>query len=130
MATALSALANATATFQVAATGVVTDPTTGNVVPAYESVQVSMFLKAERQAGAALPGVEIVETILDGYALSALDARITEGTEGTLTFAGEAALAVEVVSLRLPYGKSGLLGETLNSALGERIQLRTREQVG
>lgn len=128
MATALSALSNATATFKVAATGVVTDPTTGNVRPAEASVQVDLFLKASKQAGVAFPGVEIAETLFEGYALDALDSRIVEGTSGTLTFAGEAALPVEVVNLRLPYGKTGLLGSTLNTALGERIQLRTREQ--
>ena len=130
MATALSALSNAQATFNVAATGVVTDPVTGNVLPAEETVQVQLFLKANKQAGVGFPGVEIVETMFEGYALSVLDARITEGTSGTLTFAGEDALEVEVVSLRLPYGKTGLLGATLNAALGEAVVLRTREQVG
>lgn len=129
MATALSALSNAQATFNVAAAGVVTDPLTGNVIPAEETVQVQLFLKANKQSGVGFPGVEIVETLFEGYALDALDPRITEGTSGTLTFAGEDALEVEVVSLRLPYGKTGLLGSTLNAALGERIQLRTREQV-
>jgi len=130
MATALSALSNATATFKVAATGVVTDPVTGNVKPAEASVQVELFLKANRQSGVAFPGVEVAETLFEGYALDALDVRIAEGTGGTLTFAGEAALSVEVVSLRLPYGKTGLLGTTLNTALGERIILKTQEQVG
>lgn len=130
MASALNALSNAQATFNVAATGVVTDPLTGNVTPAVEAVQVALFLKGGRQAGVGLPGVEIVETLFEGYALAALDARITEGTTGTLTFAGEGALSVEVVSLRLPYGKTGLLGATLNAALGEAVVLRTREQVG
>lgn len=129
MATALSALANATATFQVAATGVVTDPTTGNVVPAQESVEVSLFLKAERVLDAPLPGVEVMETLFEGYALDALDVRIVEGTTGTLTFAGEQTVGVEVVGLRLPYGKTGLLGATLGAALGERVRLRAREQV-
>lgn len=129
MATALSALANATATFNVAATGVVTDPVTGNVTPAIEEVQVQLFLKAAKQSGVAFPGVEVSETLFEGYALAALDVRIAEGTPGTLTFAGENLQPVEVVSLRLPYGKTGLLGSTLNAALGERIQLRTREQV-
>lgn len=129
MASALSALSNATATFSVATTGVLTDPVTGNVKPAEATVQVQLFLRAGRQAGVAFPGVEVEETLFEGYALNALDARITEGTPGTLTFAGEEALPVEVVSLRLPYGKTGLLGATLNAALGERIQLRSREQV-
>ena len=130
MASALNALSNASATFVVAATGVTTDPVTGNVRPAEAEVQVSLFLKADRQAGVTFPGVEITETLFEGYALDTLDTRITEGTPGTLTFAGADPLPVEVVTIRLPYGKTGLLGETLNAALGERIQLRTREQVG
>jgi len=130
MASALSALANATATFTVAGTGVVTDPTTGNVTPATETVSVSLFLKADRVRGAGFPGVEIIETVFEGYALDALDPRITLGTEGGVEFAGEGTIPCEVVGLRLPYGATGLLGETLNAALGERIQLVSREQVG
>lgn len=129
MASALSALSNATATFSVATTGVLTDPVTGNVRPAEASVSVDLFLKSERQTGVGFPGVEIAETLFDGYALTALDSRITEGTSGVLNFAGEGAVEVEVVALRTPYGKTGLLGQTLNAALGERIQLRTREQM-
>lgn len=129
MATALSALANATATFAVAKTGVVTDPTTGNVTPAQETVEVPLFLKGDQMVDAPLPGVQVVETVFEGYALQALDSRIVEGTTGTLSFAGEQGVGVEVVSLRMLYGKTGLLGEVLNSALGERIRLRTREQM-
>jgi len=128
MATALSALKNASATFKVAGTGVLTDPFTGNVTPAEETVQVELFLKGTQQAGVAFPGVEVSETLFEGYALDALDTRIVEGTTGTLTFAGEEALPVEVTALRLPYGKTGLIGATLNAALGERIELRSREQ--
>lgn len=130
MASALSALANATATFTVAGTGLVTDPTTGNVTPATATVSVSLFLKAERVRGTAFPGVEMTETTFDGYALQALDQRIVVGTEGTLVFGGADAVECEVTSLRLPYGKTGLLGATLGAALGERVQLVSREQVG
>ena len=130
MASALSALANATATFTVAATGVVTDATTGNVLPASESVTVSLFLKSDKISGTSFPGVEIQETVFDGYALDTLDERIVVGTTGTINFAGEGVLPCEVTGLRLPYGKTGLLGSTLNAALGERIQLASREQVG
>lgn len=130
MASALSGLANATATFSVAATGVVTDATTGNVLPATETVTVSLFLKSDRISGTSFPGVEIQETVFDGYALDALDERIVVGTTGTVNFAGEGAVGCEVTGLRLPYGKTGLLGATINAALGERIQLASREQVG
>lgn len=130
MTSALSALANATATFQVAGVGVVTDPTTGNVTPATESVTVSLFLKSDKISGSAFPGVEVLETVFDGYCLAALDSRVGVGTEGTVTFAGEGTMACEVTGVRLPYGKTGLLGQTLNAALGERIQLTSREQNG
>lgn len=129
MTTALSALANATATFQVAATGVVTDPTTGNVLPANEGVTVSLFLKSDRIAGTSFPGVEIQEIVFDGYVLDPLDARVVVGTTGTIEFAGEGPVGCEVTGLRLPYGKTGLIAATLNSALGERIQLTSREQL-
>lgn len=130
MATALSALANATATFQVAAIGVVTDPTTGNVLPANENVTVSLFLKSDRISGTSFPGVEIQETVFDGYVLESLDQRVVVGTTGTVEFAGEGVVGCEVTGVRLPYGKSGLIGSTLNAALGERIQLTSREQIG
>ena len=130
MATALNALANATATFQVAAVGVVTDPTTGNVLPASESVTVSLFLKSDRISGTSFPGVEIQETVFDGYVLESLDSRVVVGTTGTIDFAGEGVLGCEVTGVRLPYGKTGLIGSTLNAALGERNQLTSREQIG
>ncbi len=130
MASALSALANATATFTVAGVGVVTDPTTGNVTPAAATVSVPMFLKAERVRGTGFAGVEIAETLFEGYALAPLDARIEIGTVGTIVFAGEGVTDCEVTSVRLPYGKSGLLGAVLNSSLGERVQLIAREQIG
>ena len=129
MASALTALSNATATFTVAAAGVVTDATTGNVTPATTSVTVALFLKADQVRGTTFPGVEVSEKVFDGYALTALDSRIQVGTSGTITFAGEAPLPCEVTGVRLPYGKTGLLGSTLNAALGERIQLAAREQV-
>lgn len=130
MASALSALANATATFEVAATGVVTDAATGNVLPATETVTVSLFLKSDKISGTSFPGVEIQETVFDGYALSALDNRIVVGTTGTVNFAGEGVVTCEVTGVRLPYGKTGLIGATLNASLGERIQLASREQMG
>ena len=130
MATALSSLANATATFQVAATGVVTDPTTGNVLPANESITVALFLKSDRTSGTSFPGVEIQEIVFDGYVLEPLDERVVVGTTGTVEFAGEGVVGCEVTGVRLPYGKSGLIGATLNAALGDRIQLTSREQIG
>lgn len=128
MASALVALANATAMFTVAGVGTVTDPTTGNVTPATDSVTVSLYLKSDRISGTSFPGVEVLETVFDGYCLETIDSRVTVGTEGIVTFAGEGSFACEVTGLRLPYGKTGLIGATLNAALGERIQLTSREQ--
>lgn len=128
MASALSALSNATATFRVAGTGVVTDPETGNVSPAGATVTVALFLSASQTRVLRYPGVDTTETVYEGYALDALDPRIEIGTTGTLTFAGESPLDCEVRSVRLPYGKTGLLGSTLNSVLGEKVQLVSRGQ--
>lgn len=128
MASALSALSNATATFQVAGAGVVTDPETGNVAPAGATVTVAFFLSAAQTRVLRYPGVDTTETIYEGYAVDALDPRIEVGVTGTLTFAGEQTLDCEVRSLRLPYGKTGLLGSTLNSVLGEKVQLVCRGQ--
>lgn len=129
MASALSALANASVTFQVAGTGVVTDPETGNVSPAPGTVTASLFLKAERVDVIRYPGVDTSEILYDGFAIDVLDSRVLVGTKGTLTFAGEAVVECEVKAVRIPYGKTGLLGSTLNSALGERIQLVSRGQI-
>lgn len=128
MTSALAALANATVTFQVAGTGVVTDPDTGNVAPAAASVTVELFLRAERIETIAYPGVDQASTVYDGYALAPLDSRIVIGSQGTLTFAGEEPMPCEVKALRLSYGGTGLLGQTLSDVLGERIQLISRGQ--
>lgn len=128
MATALSALANASATFQVAGQGVVTDVETGNVVAAVETVTVTLFLKGDRVQATPLPGVDVVDAVYEGYATEALDARILVGTKGTLTFGTEEAVDCEITALRLPYGDTGLIGPVLNSSLGERIVLVARGQ--
>lgn len=130
MGSALTALANATAVFTVAGTGVVTDATTGNVVPVEDQVSVSLFLKANRVTMAGYPGVEIVDTLYDGYTVdpAELDQRVVVGTLGTLTFGGEAAELCEVTALRVPFGKTGLLGSVLEEALGTPVQLIARGQ--
>lgn len=130
MASALSALANATATFSVAGVGVVTDPETGNVAPAQATVTVGLFLRAETVEIMRYPGVDQLDTLYEGYAVDpmALDPRIQVGTQGTLTFAGEGPVSCEVKAPRLPYGNSGLLGATLAAVLGEKIQLTSRGQ--
>lgn len=130
MASALAALANATATISVAGTGVVTDPDTGNVMPAPSSTTLSLFLRAENVSYNAYPGIDVTDTVYEGYAVSpqVIPAGVVLGAEGTLAFAGEAAVSCEVLELRMPYGATGLLGETLRSALGDRIRLVARGQ--
>jgi hypothetical protein len=125
MTSALSALVNATATFVVAGTGVVTDPNTGNVVPVEDTVQVQLFLRADKLEYSALPGVDVVETLYEGYAVSptAIDPRVVVGTRGTLVFAGEGEEVCEVKALRMPYGNQGLIGDVMCRVLGEKVQL-------
>lgn len=128
MASALAALKNASATFQVAQQGVITDPETGNVLAASAAVTVDLFLKAQNVDYTALPGIELVDTVYEGYALGTLPAGVVVGTHGELIFAGEDAVDCEVLELRLPYGGTGLLGATLAQALGERLRLVARGQ--
>lgn len=128
MASALSALANATVTFQVASAGVYTDPATGNVLPATKDVTVSLFLKGDSTGSRIFPGVDVLDTVYEGYAVNptGFDPAVVVGTTGTLNFAGEAATSCEVLELRLNYGKTGLIGEILNTTLGEKIRLVSR----
>lgn len=130
MASALAALANASATFQVAGSGVVTEAATGNVIPVPSSVTVSLFLKADPRQARQFPGVNVIETLYSGYAVNptTLDAKIRAGTQGTLTFGSGDAVDCEVVSVRAPYGDQGVIGEVLSSALGDAIVLRSADQ--
>lgn len=127
MASALTALANATITLAVPGTGVVTDPDTGNVRVLEDSVTFSCYLKADRMRGFEFPGVEVLQTTFDGYALDAVDSRVKVGTEGTILFGNDEVMKCEVTGLRMPFGETGLLGSTLTSALGTRIQLIARD---
>jgi hypothetical protein len=126
--TALSALANATASFQVAVEGTYTDPVTGNVTAALTTVTVPLFLKGDRVQTRSFPGVDTADGVYDGYAVEPLDARILVGSHGTLFFGSEEPVDCEVVALRLPYGDTGVIGQTLASALGESIRLVARGQ--
>lgn len=125
MASALSALANATATLTLPTTGTVTDPVTGNIRAATETVTISLYLRQGAMSPTDLPGINIEGEAFDGYAInpSALDARVQTGTTGTLAFAGQAAMACEVVECRTPFGSSGLIGSNLQAVLGDHIRL-------
>lgn len=127
MTSALTAVANATATFQLATVGTTTDPDTGNVLPQTENVTVTLYLRQGSRSGSGFPGVDTDTISFEGYAVSpqALDARIKPGVTGTLSFAGQAAIRCEVLQERYPYGSTGLIGSTLQSILGDRIRLAT-----
>lgn len=127
MPSALSSLANATATFQLATVGTITDPNTGNVLPQNEAVTVTLYLRQGSRNGAGFPGVDTDTITFEGYAVSpqALDARIRPGVRGTLAFAGQPAVRCEVLQERYPYGSGGLLGSTLQGILGDKIRLVT-----
>ena len=127
MASALTTLANASATFQLATAGTTTDATTGNVLAVYENVTVSMYLRQGSRNGSGFPGVDTDTITFEGYAVSpqALDARIKPGITGTISFAGQAAIRCEVLQERFPYGSTGLIGSTLQNVLGDRIRLAT-----
>lgn len=125
MTSALAALANATATFAVPTVGTFTDPTTGNIIPATESITVSLYLRQGGTNGSDFPGVDTEVETYEGYAVSpqALDARIKPGVTGTLNFAGQGAVTCEVLNTRFPYGSTGLLGTTVQQVLGDKIRL-------
>jgi hypothetical protein len=125
MTSALAALANATAIFTVPTVGTVTDATTGNVVPATETVTVSLYLRQGSTRTSDFPGVDTEVETYEGYAVSpqALDARIKPGVVGTLNFAGQGAVDCEVINSRYPYGTTGLLGSTVQQVIGDKIRL-------
>lgn len=125
MTSALAALANATAVFTLPTVGVTTDPTTGNVVPATESVTVTLYLRQGSTNGSNLPGVDADVEVFEGYAVSpqALDARIKPGVTGTINFSNQGSIPCEVINSRFPYGSTGLLGSTIQQVLGDRIRL-------
>jgi hypothetical protein len=129
MGSALRSVVNATVTFQVPTTGVRTDPDTGNVGPATKAVEMALFLKAAAVGQQIFPGVNVQDTVYEGYAVepTAFDGAITDGTTGTLRFAGEVPVQCEVLELRLNYGNSGLIGGTLARVLGEKIRLVARK---
>lgn len=133
MTSAIAFLANATATFTVPTAGTVTESATGNVVPATETVTVTLYLRSSGGTAPRLsefPGVGVEDDTLEGYAVSpqALDARINAGTPGTIVFAGEPSCACEVADPRHPFGSTGYLGETLQGILGDKIRISRFKQ--
>jgi hypothetical protein len=127
MTSALASVANASCAFSLPAAGTTVDAATGNVLPASETVTVSLYLRQGSRSGANFPGVDTDTVTFEGYAVSpqALDARIRPGVRGSLTFAGQAAVRCEVIQERFPYGSTGVIGGTLQRVLGDRIRLTT-----
>jgi hypothetical protein len=125
MTSALAGIANASATFHVATVGTTTDPDTGNILPATETVTVSLYLRQGGTSAPELPGITADVEVFDGYAVSpqALDARIKPGTTGTLNFAGQGAISCEVINARFPFGSTGTIGSTLQQVIGDKIRI-------
>jgi hypothetical protein len=115
---------------RLAGAGVVTDPATGNVMAAEQQVVLSLFLKAEQVAYRQLPGVDLTDTVYEGYVVDpqVLPAGVVLGTRGTLVFAGQPAVECEVLEARLPYGSTGVIGGALQGVLGDRVRLAARAQ--
>ena len=125
MPSALAILENASAVFTVPTAGVVTDPATGNVSPATTTITVGLYLRQGGITEADLQGVQVDAESFEGYAIDpqVLDARITAGTQGILTFSSDAPASCSVLQARYPYGTTGILGATLQDALGDRIRI-------
>lgn len=130
MASALVALKNAVAVFTVAGSGTRVDPETGNVLATDETVSYDLFLRRGGAQDANYPGVDVETANYDGYCIApqALDARIRPGTTCMLSFASDAPRECVVVDARYSYGTTGLLGQTLQQVLGDKIRLAGSEQ--
>jgi hypothetical protein len=123
MASPFTDVVNTTATFTLPTTGTVTDAL-GNVVAATESVAAQLFMKGRVESPTGTPGAEGTLTTLAGYAVEpmALDTRIRQGTEGTLTWQG-ATHIFEVVGRNIIYGDDGFIADTLTTERGDDITL-------
>lgn len=132
MASALSALQNAVAVFDVPTVGTIIDQRTGNVLPRTERVTVSLYLRQGSLSETDVPGVGMAVDAFDGYAIDpqALDARISPGIRGLLTFSADDPMPCEVVKGREPYGTTGLIGSTLQQVIGDRIRIVRYRQSG
>ena len=125
MSSALLALANSTATFNVVDVGTVEDPDTGNIIPATEQVTVALYLREGGRSGSGFPGADTDRLTYEGYAVDpqALDARIQAGVTGSLVFSGKPPARCEVLQERYPYGSTGLIGGIVQSVIGDKIRL-------
>jgi len=126
VASALVALKNATVVFTVADTGTTVDPDTGNVVANTTTISYDLYLrKSGSNNERNQPGVDVISAVYEGYCINpqALDPRIRQGTSAKLTFSADSAEDCTVDDLRFSYGTTGLLGNTLQQVLGDKIRL-------
>lgn len=125
MTSALTALANATAVFNLPTSGITTDAY-GNVIPQSESESVTLYLRQASPQPEQLPGVDGLVETYEGYAVNpqALDPRIKPGTTGTLSFSGDTPNRCEVIASAFPYGTTGLIGATVQQVLGDKIRIQ------
>ena len=143
MVSALSALENSVAVFEVPTAAVQEDPETGNIVPVNETLSYRLYLRrgASTSPGAMsgsnsyareLPGIDQEVAAYEGYCITPtqLDTRIRAGTKATLTFAGEPPHECTVQDCRFVYGSTGLLGDTLMNVLGHKVRLISSDYLG
>ena len=143
MVSALSALENSVAVFEVPTAAVQEDPETGNIVPVNETLSYRLYLRrgASTSPGAMsgsnsyareLPGIDQEVAAYEGYCISPtqLDTRIRAGTKALLTFAGEPPHECTVQDCRFVYGSTGLLGDTLMNVLGHKVRLISSDYLG
>ncbi len=125
MSSALIGIANASAVFTVPTVGTVTDPDTGNVTPATETVTVALYLKRSTFTPNDLPGVDVDADVFAGWSVnpSAVDARVKRGIRGTLVWAGEASQPCVVSEIGSSFGNTGLIGGTLKAVLGDELRV-------
>lgn len=130
MASVYALLANAQITLQLPTTGVRSDPYTGNVVPVMEDYTVGLYLRALDIGINPYPGVETIGTVYEGYCVepAELDERVVIGTKGVLEFAGEDTQDCEMLEVRMPFGRTGLMAGVLNQVRGEKVRLVGRRQ--
>mgnify|MGYP003646688123 CR=1 FL=1 len=129
MASALTALANASLVLTLPAAGTTTDAATGNVISNTTTQTLSAYLKQSQPITTDFDGVDVEGDVFEGYFTSGdPSSLVSRGTIGTLAFGGQAAQRCIVLDLDYPYGATGLVGSTLRSALGASVRVIRYQQ--